>query len=302
MTCKDTRDWLLQSDLSDDEPAPPGAAEHLVACEACRRFADRLRRLEEAVRGLPEPEGSAAARDAFLRRLDAAGAARRPPRRLDLGRRVRWLAAAAVLGALGLGVFVLTLGVGRPSEASAVLDALVDWNLDVSNVPSGSERDRLYAARIQDLEGRVRAVEFSAQERELARSLLENCSRLARTDDPLAEAEGFTDVASVLVRQMGDAAPAGDVKKTKRLGAYYSRVKRRGLDPTLDRASRAPAHPDRDRALERLLKRDAGLRDQLARVLEESPRATREEIRRALDLPPPRRRPVKPGGTEPRRP
>jgi hypothetical protein len=291
MNCHDVQEWLLRSDLSEHEPVPADAAAHLGSCTACRQFADRLRRLEKAVRELPAPEGIDAAREAFLRRLGSAAAGRQPPRFPVLLRRAGWMAAAAVLVAAGVGVLVMTAGGSRTSEASVVLDALIDWNLDMSNVNSRAERDQIYAARAKHLDDRVSAAAFSLEERELAASLLENGVRLVHTDDPLAEAEGFTDVAFVLVRQMGATAATGDVRKTKRLSNYYSHVKQHGIDAKIRRFHDAtPLLPERDRFVEKILKRNDTLREQLALVLEGSPTATREEIRRALDLPSPKRR------------
>ena len=48
-----------------------------------------------------------------------------------------------------------------------------------------------------------------------------------------------------------------------------------------------PAATDHDRNLERLLRSHAALREQLATLLEQSPDASKKEIRRALDLPAP---------------
>jgi hypothetical protein len=288
MDCTDAREWLLRSDLAEGETSPAGVAAHLAGCAACRSYADRLRGLERAVRELPAPAGADAAREAFLERLRAGGAARRP---IPLRTR-RWVAAAAAAAILvaGAGTLVLTLGGSQPSEASVVLDQLVDWNLEVANAGSPSDRDRLYAARAGDLERRVREVRFAADEHELATTLLENSARLARDGDPLAGAEALTDVTSVVVRQMGRAASKGDVRKTKGLNAVYARLVQRGVNAKIDRIEDpVPPLPEHDRQLEKLLKRNAEMRDELATLLKTSPAATQDEIRRALNLPVPKR-------------
>ena len=288
MNCPDAQEWLLRSDLTEGETPPADVAAHLAGCAECRSYADRLRRLERAVRELPAPAGADAAREAFLKRLRAGNAGRRPsPLRAR-----RWVAAAAAAALLVAvaGTLVLTLGGSRASEASVVLDQLVDWNLEVANAGSPSDRDRLYAARATELERRVREGRLAADEHELAASLLENSARLSRGSDPLAEAEALTDVASVVVRQMGRAASKGDVHKTKGLNAYYARLVQRGVNAKIDRIEDpVPPLPEHDRKLERLLKRNAEMRDELATLLKTSPAATHDEIRRALNLPVPKR-------------
>jgi hypothetical protein len=200
-------------------------------------------------------------------------------------------AAAAVLLAAGAGALFVALGGSQTSEASDVMDRLVDWNLTMAGTDSLADRDRLYTAQAQELERQVRQGRLSANEQELAASLLDNSARLARDADPLAEAEGFTDVATVLVRQMGHAATKGDVGRTKGLNRYYARLVPRGVNAKIDRLDpAAPPLPERDRKLEKLLQRNAELRAQLTSLLETSPAATHEEIRRALDVPAPKRR------------
>jgi len=286
MRCPDAQEWLLRSDLTETPPA--GVADHLAGCAECRSVADRLRRLERAVRELPAPAGADAARDAFLKRLRAGDAARAIRSR-------RWAAAAAAAILLAVaGTLVLTLGGSKASEASVVLDQLVDWNLEVANAGSPSDRDRLYAARAGDLERRVREGRLAADEHELAATLLENSARLARGSGPLAEAEALTDVASVVVRQMGRAASKGDVRKTKGLNAYYARLVQRGVNAKIDRIEDpVPPLPEHDRKLEKLLSRNAEMRDELATLLKTSPAATHDEIRRALNLPVPKRHKIK---------
>ena len=289
MSCAEAQEWLLRSDLTEGETPPAGVAAHLAGCAACRSVADRLRRLERAVRKLPAPAGADAARDAFLKRLRAGDAARPIRSR-------RWVAAAAAAAILlaVAGTLVLTLGGSQASEASVVLDQLVDWNLEVANAGSPSDRDRLYAARAGDLERRVREGRLAADEHELAATLLENRSRLARGSGPLAEAEALTDVTSVVVRQMGRAASKGDVRKTKGLNAYYVRLVQRGVNAKIDRIEDpVPPLPEHDRKLEKLLSRNAEMRDELTTLLKTSPAATHDEIRRALNLPVPTRHKVK---------
>jgi hypothetical protein len=334
MDCRKVHEWLLQSDLADAEAAPPDVAAHLGGCPECRRLADRLRRLERAVREMPAPPGADEARVRFLRggeapldlpdrrvpqvagnprsglggtfrqrglqagrgtlrgRLIRYGAeAARSIRAIRRWRAAPWVAsgAAAVLLAAGIGLLILWSSAGQTAEASAALDRMVDWNIEMAEAGSLDARGRLYAAAAGKLGRQAQEGKWSAEEQELAGGLLENGARLARNADPLTDAEGFTDVAAVLVRHMGAAASKRDGRAMQRLGRYYARVIQSGVNAKVARiASGGPAVAEHDRQLEKLLRRHAELRAQLAQILENAPDASRKEIRRALDLPPPR--------------
>jgi hypothetical protein len=198
-------------------------------------------------------------------------------------------AAAAVLLAAGIGLLILWSSAGQTAEASAALDRMVDWNIEMAEAGSLDARGRLYAAAAGKLGRRAQEGKWSAEEQELAGRLLDNGARLARNDDPLTDAEGFTDVAAVLVRHMGAAASKRDARAMQRLGRYYACVIQSGVNAKVARLlSGGPAVAEHDRQLEKLLRRHAELRAQLAQLLENAPDASRKEIRRALDLPPPR--------------
>ena len=289
MNCQNAQDWLLQSDLSAGEVAPVDVAAHVSHCPRCQAFADKLRGLEQAARSLPSPAGAEASREAFLQRLQR-GEVKIKPVRVSMPRVVKWVAAVAamLLLAVGAGVLVMSLGTSQTAQASSVLDELVDWNLNMSDANSHTDRKVLYSAQVQRLEHQVQTGKFSADDRELADVLLKNGAQLARDDDPLTAAEGFTDVADVLVRQMSAAANENPHKVTK-LNKYYARVTQHGINAKVDRVENPPPRlAERDRKLERVLQHNENLRSQLKTLLENSPNASREEIRRALDLPAPK--------------
>lgn len=336
MDCRKVHEWLLQSDLADAEAAPPDVAAHRGGCPDCQRLADRLRRLERAVREMPAPPGADEARVRFLRggeapldlpdrqvprvagnpcsglgatcrqhglqagrgtlhgRLIRYGAeAARSIRAIRRWRAAPWVvsAAAAVLLAAGIGLLILWSSAGQTAEASAALDRMVDWNIEMAEARSLDDRSRLYAAAAGKLDRQAHEGKWSAEEQELAGRLLENGARLVCDDDPLTDAEGFTDVAAMLVRHMGAAASKRDARAMQRLSRSYARVIQYGVNAKVERfQSGGPAVPEHDRKLEKLLRRHAELREQLAQILEDAPDASRKEIRRALDLPAPRRR------------
>src|SRR5436305_3139025 len=104
MTCEPARDWLLHADRTETPSAD--VAEHLHACADCRALAARLDRLDSCYRALPLPASAESAKAAFLGRATVRPAAASPP----VSRRFaapRWLLAATVLVAVGLGAWVL---------------------------------------------------------------------------------------------------------------------------------------------------------------------------------------------------
>ncbi len=288
MDCPKVQEWLLRSDLSPAEAAPPDVADHLARCGQCRALADRLRRLEQAAREMPRPEGGQAARQAVLSELRQR-AARRPSRFLSRRRLLEWglAAAALVLLAWGVGTLVLGPGGAQTAEGAAVLDRLVDWNIELAETESACDRQQLYSARADDLGQMARQDRLSPEEHELADSLLANGARLIRQDDPLAEAEGFTDVEAVLVQNLDAAIAKGDASSMQRLGRYYSRVVQHGINAKVAKANPVgTVSIEGDRRLERILRRHGELRDRVAAMLEKSPDLSSADIRRALDLPP----------------
>jgi len=290
MDCPKVQGWLLQSDLPEAGAMPADVSGHLAGCADCRGLAERLRRLEAAARALPAPPGAEAAKKAFLERL-AAPAAARPAAGRTLARRVlRWSAAAAavVLLATAIGLWLLSPGGTQTAEASTALDQLVDWNIEIADAGSPADRSWLYSAKVGEMKRLAGEGRLSAEDRDLAGALLENGERLSRDSDPVANAEGFTDVAAALVQHMGKAAKRGDARRLKGLTGCYSRVLQRGINARLEKLEAAGAAPDRDRKLDRLIRRHAELREQLTALLKEVPDASDKEIRRALALPAPR--------------
>jgi len=292
MDCPKVREWLLRSDLPEAGAMPADVAGHLAGCADCRRLAESLRRLEAAARAMPAPGGAAvdAAREAFLARLPSSGAARSPARSTLALRLVRCSAAAAALALLAtaVGLWLLSPGGTQTAEASAALDELVDWNIEIADGATPADRGRLYSARIDDMKRLAGEGGLSAEDRDLVGALLENGERLSHGTDPLADAEGFTDVAILLVQHMGKAAKRDDARRLTGLTRNYGRVLQRGVNAKLEKLDPAGAAPERDRKLERLVRRHALLREELAAVLEQSTNASKKEIRTALDLPAPK--------------
>jgi len=147
MDCRDARERLLESDdPSDGGTLAPELADHVATCDACRQLAGELTRLEQAWRAIPVPDDSERARAAFLERLSSPAAlvVPRARTRRPTHAPARWLVAASVLIALGIGGSLL-VSMPRAHASSDVVERLVHWNLDLSQAPSPAERSRIYA-------------------------------------------------------------------------------------------------------------------------------------------------------------
>lgn len=301
MNCQQAQDQLFAGDALDNGGA---AAAHAAGCAACQAVLAGLRRLEAAAHDLPDAaDGSAAAKHAFLARLDVTPLPRpaakprttyRPTRLLLLRSAVvRWprlAVAASVLLCAALGLWMFGSGGTRSVMASEpVVDQLVDWNVKLAAAETPEERGRLLADAAP-LRQAVDAGNLPAADQELARKLVDNGQWLAAQNtgprDDLDEAERFGDVADLLLKRMQEAADAGNVNAVRRYSRNYAMVWQLGMDEKLAKAKLegtiAPAPGDRPVKLERMLKRKTEMRMRLERLLEQSPGMPQKEIRETI--------------------
>jgi len=175
MHCDHAHDWLLQTEQPGAiDKAPADVVSHLRQCGSCRRLSRRLERLEQTYHDTPIPASVDRARAAFLASLDEEPAisvrktrTALPPRRSAL----RWALAASVLFVVATAV--LMFWPGSQVQASAdLVDRLVDWNLELAQAPSGSERDRIFADHRDRLTGELGKVRLPDADRQLAESLV----------------------------------------------------------------------------------------------------------------------------------
>jgi hypothetical protein len=282
MNCQRAQDWLLQADCPRRlEEAPAEVSGHVRTCADCQRLIARLERLERRWREEPLPASAAGARDAFLRRLPAT-----PPAAVRLPRRTlpRWLMAAGVFLALGLGAWLL-LPAPTVQASDDLVERLLDWNLDLSQAPSAADRARLYAERAPALEADLHKHGVPHGDREVAEKLLETAGWLAQHNDPVEEAERFNALADQFLERLHAATPHGDERLLARLARRYQRLAEQGLDRNLDRANAAASggtDAERKQRLERVLQRDARRAEAIDKLLEQMPDASRKEIRQAL--------------------
>ncbi len=286
MDCQQVQDRLLQ-----DDSAAGAVAEHVASCAGCRSLADRLASLNETWRSIPVP-GAEPARERFLRRLpqeESTVRLLRPARRWTIP---RWAVAAVILIAVGVAAWVL-VPASQTQAAPALIERLVDWNLELARAPSPAERSQLFAANEPQLKQAVETAHLGEPERQLADLLLENGCWLATNDDPVATAERFSIVADKLVEQLQAAGTRKDLRWTQRYARLEALVAEQGVAENLQRVTEAKALDfEHQRKLEKLILRDSQRMQALVELLEQNPKLSRKEIRKALDLP--RKHPRKP--------
>src|SRR4051812_23878740 len=125
MTCHEASEEILSAEMPG-----PAVSEHLASCAACRILAAKLLALDFAVRAIPTPAEAAHSQAAFLQSLTTTVPA---PRRSKTKLGFAWAIAAAILLAIGVSAVLLTPS--RQVQAqSQVVDALVEWNLQLSEL------------------------------------------------------------------------------------------------------------------------------------------------------------------------
>jgi len=240
MDCIQTRDWLLQAEhvnryteLPLEEAARLQA--HLETCTDCRGLQQKVLHLESRWRAqplVPSAQAVDRSREAFLRRL---------PQPADTDNHVilrgpwltrpvaaRWLMAAVLLLAVGLGSWMMLIPSRTPS-AETLVGRLLDWNLDLTKTPAGPEHDRL-ANHAGAFQAEIHKARLAPEDRELAQTLLENGAWLAQHHNPIEQLEGLNGVADRLMDQM---AKVQDPRKAAELAAQYLRVSDEGIKATV---------------------------------------------------------------------
>jgi hypothetical protein len=259
-------------------------ARHLRKCLACRRLAGHLAQLEHTWRQQPLPLSAEPARLAFLERLaePILPLPTRPARRRWVPG--RWTAAAAlVLLAVGLGALILA-PFSQPQPAADVITQLVDWNLELSRAETDADRQRIHESHAVILAQAVQNAGLTDEDQRLAETLLTNGAWLAQHDDPLAEADRFTDLADQLVKQMQTATEHGKEQDLARLTQQYHQITQRGITANL-RDVEATGHLDaeRQRKLEKIVKQETARQEALGAMLEKASPASHKHINHALN-------------------
>lgn len=311
MNCLEVQSLLLQSEMNQapdgvfvrfsGDAAARGVANHLAACVACNHLARKLRRLEKAVRSLPEPIDMAAAKDRFIAKLQimdlepapqpmsmpAQARRRRVVRKSNIFWRIadsRLTAAALVMLVIGGSIWTYRAREHQLIASAQAMNSLVEWNLRLAEAKSTAERKRLYDARAEAEKQLASRAHLNAADRKQANTLIENVEFLSTNEDPLAEADHFSQVAEVLITKM-DSLASKAPETMDRLSDTYYRVVDQGIQQNLERAAAAGANtPVAQKQIEAIDQRNTMLQSKVEALLEKNPSASQPQLRKALDL------------------
>jgi hypothetical protein len=300
MNCSQAQDQLFAAEALGPQALDAELAAHVAQCQTCGAMLAKLRRLEQAAGELPPAEGSFVAQQGFLSRLQNAPQIMTPAQPAHGRTTHHWLRsavvsaprmalAASVLLAVALVLWLLGPNAVQTASASdAIVDQLVDLDVRLASAESLEERGQIFSLSVGPLRAAIDRGSLAHKDRELAQKLLDTGTSLARNSDPLNGAQGFADVADLLLKRMKAASAAKDVHTLRRLSQNYALVASSGLNGELARAQQInPARTgkkEHDTRLEQMLQQDAQLRIRLEQLLEESPDATRKEIYKALKI------------------
>ncbi len=278
MTCQAIQDQILMSD--DPRVLSADIAAHMETCPACAEFARRAGAIEAAGGRLATPIDSAAGKRAMLRRVQA----QRSPRPMVLrifARPVWGLVAAMLVIGIGLGFYA-----SRTTEGAVVVDQLVDWNLEMADANGPADRAQLYTSRAAALDSAVRKASLDSEDRQLAMALLEHGSWLVKHNDPVDEAERFSELADQLIVRLDRAAAANDQQAMQRLGRDCERLIQRGVHARLQKIRNQHLPPsDTAKRLERLTKRQSERERRIANMAQNHPNAALKRLRKSTEYP-----------------
>jgi hypothetical protein len=287
MICAQAKDWLLQAALPEElASAPPEVAEHLRQCGACQRLIQQLHRIERAWDEQPMPSSARLVREQFLAR-QAAEPARAAARSRGLVV-ARWAVVASVFLCVGLTVFMMSTP-RRVHAESDVVEQLIDWNLQLSELPTPAEREKLYTERVAALKVDLAKSRISDEDRQFAETLLSNGQWLTSSTEPLEEADRFNQLADQIVDRVEVAAARSDTAAARKNARQYSLITAKGINAKLERAEAAKAARAAkadaafQRKMERLMAREENRLKKLEVMHKKAPDPARKEIRKMLD-------------------
>jgi hypothetical protein len=280
MNCQEVESLLLSGAVADG-----ALADHLAQCSACAELAGSIERLERAVRSLPAPPGAAEARQRF-----AAVLRERQSQPLRIFRLMpgRWAMAASIvllLGGAGVTWAYLAHQHTRIVASAEAIDDLVEWNLRLAQPDSTDERHKLYADSADGARRTADQAPLTEDDRHAADDLMQTGALLADSQDPLAEADHFSQMADLLVSKM-DTTARKSPKALDRLGQTYFLVVDKGICRNLERAeAQGVDTPERQKRMERIIQRNIQLQERLEKFLLKHPNAANHpHLRKALEL------------------
>lgn len=194
--------------------------------------------------------------------------------------------AAAVVGfGMALGVLINLCFMPSPGRDSGpeVVSQLVGWNLDIAQAPTPGERRVIHDARAETMHGLLAGADLVPEDRDLAQTLVETGAWLTANDDPVAEAERFSDIADQLLARLDSASAANDPRRAISFADSYQRITEVGISINLDKAVTAgepdPRHTPK---LDRLIAGDDRRAKKVDGLLARHPDASWKSIHHAL--------------------
>lgn len=281
MTCQEIQDAILMTEDVAKETAPDTElGRHIAGCAVCAAFAERLARVEHAAASLPVPPGSDEGKRATLTQVKWVAA--HPRRRFFLRPSFLSAAAAILIFGIGLGIYL-----AQPPKASAVVDQLVEWDLELADAQGPQQREQIYRTRAPaEWEMQIQNASLTTEDRQYASALLEHGKWLSTNPDPVDQAERFSDLAELIVNRMNSAAARNDARAVQRLGGNYRRIVQRGIGEKLDRmGANASISTEGKAKLAKIARRAADHERRLQMLAEKaSSQASQRELRRALEV------------------
>lgn len=278
MNCPQAQEAILLGDNPADPVFQAELQSHIAQCAECQSISQQLKHLEALAAQLPAP-GSAKAKAAILqhvRSLEIPPA----PRRLIL--RPMFLSAVAALLIVGVSIGLYVHHTNQPAPPS-VVDRLIDLNLELADAPT-TQQSAIFTARAAVLQSEAHDASLSADDRELASTLLEHGTWLCVNNDPVDRAEKFSDLSDLILLRMHRAAANNDLQALQRLSQRYDLVVRAGIGKNLARLSEtAKATPENRKKLERIAKRNAEQERKLELLNQRASKALQKELKQALE-------------------
>jgi hypothetical protein len=281
MKCRVARDWLLRAENPGDlGQAYPGVVEHVRACPRCRRVLRDVRRLEELWRELPLPASMESAKAAFLEQH--APDTLPLPRRRWGGNLVRLAVAAALFLVVGLASWHL-LRTPEVQTAEAVLDQLIDWNLQLSHTDDPEERVKLFQAKKAEFTQLAQKGDVPVEQKELVEKLLENADWLAKSDDdPLEEANRFGELADDMIDKL---TAAKDEQTVSKLAESYSKLTKKGINDNLKQVAKEEKLKAKQKAeLKKMLAQEERRLEKLEKAMQQSSAQAQKHLKQAVSV------------------
>jgi hypothetical protein len=200
----------------------------------------------------------------------------------------RWAVAAAILlllGGVGIAWAYRSHQGTRMVASAEAIDDLVEWNLRLAQSESTNERHKLYADSAAGVRRTAGEAPFTDDDRVAADDLMQTGALLAESQDPLTEADHFSQMADLLVTKM-DTTARKSPKALDRLGQTYFMVVDKGIRQNLERAEAQGVNtPERQKRMERIIQRNIQLQERLEKFLLKHPNAANHpHLRKALEL------------------